>query len=474
MKKLLLIFILCSATLFGLMFSYADEQNTAFSISEDLPLLLSKEPSAAMKQLNENSAELQSIIAEQRFNLNILNSICYLGSYTGSFDGLSLQRSLEWRGADFDKAPLFNSEAYSDYYHIRTAKILEKYQYSEAFDCAAFIKNARTEFDSFIVSEKNNAQLMVLLQDKHFDKLVELEPAQRKQLFEEVLALRLPENNSKYLDNLYQQFEGRVRLQLLTEMVEINQKKLEALANKIGMIITSDKKGQLQLIYKDSQNKEVSVHIINVLGDDDGYRGLVKLYELYKKTDIRLIFTEEEGSSHEIDMTQAYSAIALDNEGYVHLNLDSLINNQKVQEVKSEAPAPDASIDNELLKSAELLYASRTKAAQEIVRELNRYGMYLELKDNKISNLYTRSFEAELMTWKKNLDLRLNSFGTAGTADFIAYIKLFSLLDRNPSKNDKERTLIAKFRNSDIQFRKTEDCSIWITDILYRLKYLQQ
>ncbi|MDF2532440.1 MAG: hypothetical protein K0Q65_2021 [Clostridia bacterium] len=71
------------------------------------------------------------------------------------------------------------------------------------------------------------------------------------------------------------------------------------------------------------------------------------------------------------------------------------------------------------------------------------------------------------------MDNKLNTFGIGGMADFMAYIKQFELLDRNPDKQSAERILIAKFRNSDIQFRTTEEGSLWITNMLYKIRAIK-
>jgi hypothetical protein len=97
----------------------------------------------------------------------------------------------------------------------------------------------------------------------------------------------------------------------------------------------------------------------------------------------------------------------------------------------------------------------------------------MELKDARVSNLYTKGFEARQKTWKKNLDNKLNTFGIGGSADLIAYVKQFELLDRNPNKGDKARVLVAKYRNSDIQFRTTQEGSIWLTNMISKLRLMK-
>jgi hypothetical protein len=419
---------------------------------------------------------LQSIIAEQGINLYTLNSIYNSGSYTGTFDGSSLKKCLDFENRFVENAPLFKSDIYRSYYSLRTAKVLKQYQTSELFNYAAFIKTGRQEFDSYIKGsvkdQSSMAQLTLLLQEKILDKIIELEPLKRKSFLDEALNLGLPANSSKSLDCLYQMFESRARLQLFDQMAEINKQKLQRLNQKIGMVITSEKSGGLLLQNRNSKSKDTKVQIINVLSEEDSYRGLTLLNELYNKQNYKLVFNEKGGRSHEIELEKAIYAIAIDDNGYVHLDLDGLFR----EETKiSENPAPEnpavLNVEANQLKQLELLYSGKSKASGEIVKELNRYNIYLELKDKKISNLYTKDFEASQKIWKKDLDNKLNSFGLGGSADFIAYIKQFELSDRNLGKQDKVRVLIAKFRNSDIQFRTTEESSIWLTNMLFKIRF---
>lgn len=478
LKKLFLIFTICAISLYSILSSYADTNNNAVNVMEDLPWVTSFEPENNLKYISEYNMSQQSIIAEQGINLNKLNTIYYLGSYNGSFDGGSLKKCLDWDNSFEEGAPLFKSELYKGYYGLRTEKILKQYQISEFFDYAVFIKTGRQEFDSYIkgaVKDQSGMwQLNLLLQEKILDKLTLIEPLRRKGFLDEVLDFGLPANRLKNLDCLYQMFESRVRLQLFDQMVDINNQKLQRLNLKIGIVITAQKSGKLLLQNEDIKNMDNVVQIINVLQEEDSYRGLTLLNELYAKQNYKLVFNKEGSSSHEIELEKAIYAIAIDENGYVHIDLDRLFE-EELQISENTAPANSAvsnALENQL-KQLELLYSSKTKAASEIVKELNRYSIYLELKDKKVSNLYTKGFEAGQKTWKKNLDNKLNTFGIGGRADFIAYIKQFELSDRNLSKHDKVRVLIAKFRNSDIQFRTTEEGSIWLTNMLFKIRFMK-
>jgi hypothetical protein len=445
---------------------------------EDLPLTVKFEPAENLKYLNQYNLQLQSIIAEQQLNLNTLISIYYLGSYDVNMAGSSLKRSLEWNIPLLEEAPIFKSDIYKGYFSTRTQKVLEQHKTSEDFNYANFTKTGRQDFDNYIKTalkdENSRIQLITLLQGKLYDKLIELEPAKRKALLDETLALGLPENSSNAIDCIYQLFESRVRLQMFSQMVDINKQKIQHLNQRIGLVITAEKKGQLMLQSKNSQSKDKAVQIMNLLENEEGYRGYAALHELYSKDDYKLIFTEESGSVYEVELEKAIAAITINKNGFVHIDLESLL--AEKQDIKEDVipTKPTTSNNNESqLKSLEMLYLNKSKAAKEIVKELNRYSIYLELKDKKISNIYTRSFESKQKVWKKDLESKLNSFGTGGMADFMAYIKQFELLDRKSIKQDKENQLIVKFRNTDIQFRKTEDGSIWISNMLYKVKYMK-
>lgn len=478
MKKLLLVFVLCALSLYSILFCYADVNSNAMNIMEDLPWINKFEPKDNLKYINEYNISLQSIISEQNRNLNTLNNIYYFGNNKESFDGNSLRKCLDWEGSFKEGAPLFKSDIYKGYYSLRTRNILKQYQTSKFFNYAAFVKTGRVEFDSYIKGivkdQSHMGQLTVLLQEKVFDKLLELEPLKRKGLLDEVLDIGLPANNSKSLDCLYQMFESRVRLQLFDQMADLSKQKLQSISHKIGIVITGEKSGELQLQSKDISNKDHVVNIINVLQEEDSYRGLTLLSELYNKNGYKLIFKEKDGDSQEMELEKAINAIALDEDGYMHLDIDSLFSEEVKARDGTVAINPAVStIGDAQLKQVELLYAAKSKAAAEIIKELNRYSIYLELKDKKANNLYTKSFEAGQKIWKKNLDNKLNNFGIGGSADFLAYIKQFELLDSNPNKSEKARLLITKFRNSDIQFRTTEEGSIWLVNVLSKFRLVK-
>lgn len=445
---------------------------------EDLPLVVKFEPGENLKYLNQYNLQLQSIIAEQQLNINTLNSIYYLGSKDVPMDGSSLKRCLEWDILLSEGAPLFKSELYKGYFGIRTRKVLEEYKTSEYFNYADFIKTARQDFDSYVKTnvrdEYSREQLAVQLQGKLFDKLIELEPVKRKALLDETLALGTPANNGNAMDCVYQLFESRVRLQMFSQLVELNKQKIQQLNQKIGIVIKTEKKGQLQLQSKDLQSKDKAVQIINVLENEKGYRGLTVLHELFDKKGYKLVFTEEMGSVYEIDLEQAIDAIAISENDFVYIDLEKLFaEKQEIKEEISPTNSADKNNQGNQLKPLESLYSNKTKAAKEIIKELNRYSIYLELKNKKISNYYTKSFESGQRLWKKNLESKLNAFGASGMADFMTYIKQFELLDRKTNKLNEEKLLIAKFRNSDLQFKKTEEGSLWITKLLFNFKYMK-
>jgi hypothetical protein len=474
LKKLFLIFTVCVFSLYSVMFCFADLQTKAVDMMEDLPLALKLEAFENQKYLKAYNDQLLSILAEQVQSLNTLNYIYYLGDYHGNFDGKSLQRCMKWKDEFVENAPLFNSDIYKGYYNIRTEKVLKEYQSSEAFDYASFTKTSRQEFDSYIKAalkdQNSRERLTVLVQSKLEDKLVE-QKTDRRAMFEEILSLRQPANYSKSLDYVFQLFESRVRIQLHRQMVDVNKLKLEKLIKNIGIVITAESRGQLLLQSIDVQSKEKPIQIINVLESEESYRGLTLLSELYGKENYKLIFMEENGTSKEIKLEKAMAAISMDENGNASLDLNKLFIEK--QEVAAVKPVININMNENQLKSLELLYSSKTKASQNIIKELNRYSIYLELKDKKISNTYTRSFEAKKMLWKKDMETKLNAFGTGGMADFMAYIKQFELLNSRTDKGNMEKALIAKFRNSDMQFRKTDEGSLWITNMLYKVKCMQ-
>lgn len=480
MRKLIAIFVICASILYSIMLCYAGE---ASNKQVDLPLASKYETKQALDQLNSFMTEGSGVLVEQQLNLNILEGFNYLGyDYTRSFDGKSLARTINWSGHYAAYAPIYQSEIYKGYYKVRTEKLLSKYRITQVFDNAAFARTARQEFDNYIKvtikNENTRKQLVILLQERLMDKLIELEPSKRKTVLDEIYSLRLPNNVVLCNDYIYQVFESQVRTEVLSQMLDINKEELTKLAHNVAVYITVDRSGTLQLQFENSEGKVEKLQILNVIKDNDSYRGLNVLYELYGKRDCSLIFTDNDNREHKIDINRALAAISLDEEGYLQLKLDELLEQKNTDIDGSNQIEPTVTNDKmsseEQLEVLESSYLSKASEAQVIVKELNRYSMYLELKNEGINNYFTRKFEAEKKAWKAVLDLKLNKFGPGGMSDFAAYIKQFVLLSRSElGQSERGKVVVAKFRNSVVQFRQPNDSSLWITDMLYNIKYMK-
>lgn len=261
-------------------------------------------------------------------------------------------------------------------------------------------------------------------------------------------------------------------------MIDINKEELTKLTHKVAVCITVDRSGTLQLLFEDSEGKIEKLQILNVIKDDDSYRGLSTLYELYSKQDCSLVFTDNDNKEYKVDINKALAAISLDEKGYLQLKLDSLLEQTDTYIEGSIQNEPvdtsDKNSSEEQMKVLETSYLSKASEAQVIVKELNRYSMYLELKNNSINNYFTRKFETEKKTWKVSMDQKLNNFGPGGMVDFAAYTKQFVLLSRSELGQSKRgKIVVAKFRNSVVQFRQPNESSLWITEMLYNLKYMK-
>ncbi len=480
MRKLIAIFIICVTILYGVIVCYAGEEN---SKQIELPLASKYETKQAEEQQNSFMTEVSGVLAEQQLNLNLLECFYYLGyDYTRSFDGKSLDRAMNWSRDYKADAPIYQSEIYKGYYKDRTEKRLKKYSNTYVFDNAAFTKTSRQEFDNYIKAtiknENTRKQLVILLQERLMDKLIELEPSKRKTVLDEIYSLRLPANINLCNDCIYQVFESQVRTEILRQMIDINKEELTKLTHKVAVCITVDRSGTLQLLFEDSEGKIEKLQILNVIKDDDSYRGLSTLYELYSKQDCSLVFTDNDNKEYKVDINKALAAISLDEKGYLQLKLDSLLEQTDTYIEGSIQNEPvdtsDKNSSEEQMKVLETSYLSKASEAQVIVKELNRYSMYLELKNNSINNYFTRKFETEKKTWKVSMDQKLNNFGPGGMVDFAAYTKQFVLLSRSELGQSKRgKIVVAKFRNSVVQFRQPNESSLWITEMLYNLKYMK-
>lgn len=480
MRRLSAIFIICAVVLFSNLFCYADEQ---FDLKRDLPLAMKYETNNEQEQLDAFIAGTEAILAEQQLNINTLSSVYYLGyAYAGSFDGISLKRSMSFNMKYPLNAPIYKSEIYKGYYRLRTEKLLKQYSITQTFDYGNFTKTSRLEFDKYMMiavkSEAVRRNLMVLLQEKLMDKLVELEPSKRKAFQDEIYSLGMPENSRLYQDYLYQVYEYGIRVELINQMLEINSEKLAKLAHDTAIRITAEKNGKLLLQYKNAESNVENLQVLNAVTEDHGYNGITVLSELYGRQDCRLVFMEDAGYEYKIDMDKALGAISSDDEGYLQLKLDSLlVQNQADIEGSNQPDAAEekeAKLREEQIKALEAAYKSKAVEAQAIIKELNRYSIYLELKNQGINNYFTRKFESDKKSWKATLEAKLNSFGPGGMADFAVFIKQFVLASRNElGQSDREKALIARFRNSVVQFRQPDDSSVWVTNMLYNLKYMK-
>ncbi len=475
MKRLLLIFVLCFLLIFGILFCYADETVKAVNIREGLPLTAGYAAAEQNKMIELYNGELPKLLAEQQLNLNILNSIYYFGSYQGVFTGSSLSRSLDWPGTTEDRSPLFASEIYQGYLRLRTEKVLQTYQTSGMFDYTAFIQNSRAQFDSYVKgavkTDSAKEQLLVQLQERLADKLPQLIDKKRKPLLDEIMSFRLPTNNSKSMDLLYQLFEEKARMETFDKLAALNKQKLEKLMDSIGVVVSSEKNGTVEI--KGKGKTDTPVQILNVLTDGTGYKGYIKLAQLYKLDGASLSFAPEGEQSFVTSAADALKDVHLDDRGLVSLNLDEWTKTAQNPQ-GSEGTNTVQQEREKYQKALAQMYQSKSKQAQEIIKELNRYSIYLDLKNKKTSNYYTKNFEDNLTSWKKSLDSKLNAFGPDGIADYVGYIKRFEQLNRTEEQTQDEALLIARFRNTDLQFKDTQEGMLWILDLLYKLKYMPQ
>lgn len=479
MRKLIAIFIICSTILYGIMLCYADDQGSG---PKDLPLASRYETKQALEELNAFTAEAERILAEQKINLDTLGSLYYLGyDYKSSFDGSSLEDSMNWNGHFEADSPIYKSEVYKGYYKLRTEKPLSRYRSSLSFDYEAFIKSARQEFDSYIKSavksEAERTKLVILLQEKLTDKLPELETAERKAALDEIYSLRVLEKAALCNDYIYQVFESRVRTEVLMQMLEINKASLGEFASDIAINISAQTRGSLLIKYKNADGTEAVVQILNTAKDDSSYCGFTVLHEFFGKKESSLVFVDSSGQEHIIEMSRALKAISLNDRRYLQLELDGLLEMKEdavnSPEITEQTEDKNLKLD-EQLKDFEALHSRKAAEAQVIIKELNRYSIYLELKSKNIQNSFTRSFEAQNKQWNAAIEARLKNFGPGGMADFASYIKQFVLLSRSElGQTERGRIITARFRNSVVQFRQPNESSLWITDMLYNLKYMK-
>lgn len=474
MRKLFAIFIVCSTLLFSILFCYADEQT---DMKKDLPLALKYETQTAQMQLGNFETEAKKILLEQQLNMDLLSSLYYLGyAYTGSFDGHSLERSISLSKNFYLDAPIYRSDIFKGYYKLRAERLIKQYSTLQVLDYGALTKAARQDFDNYIKASVTNAalkeNLTVLLQEKLMDKLIDLEPGNRKAALDEIYSLRLPANVGLCNDYLYESFEYGTRLQVLSQILEANREKIFVLSHAVALNITSEKRGTLLLQYVDSKGKIESLQVLSVNKAEQGYNGMTVVGELIGKKDGRLVFIDEAGKEQSIDIDRALEAVSLDDKGFLRLSLEGLPNEEQPEHLDTKV-ADSATDFESQIKPLLTLYNSKTAEAQVIIKELNRYSMYLELKKTGITNNFVRTFETNKKSWKTAMNARIEHFGPGGMADFAAYIKQFELADRSDlGRSEEGRLLAARFRNSVVQFRKIDDSSVWITDMLYNLKYM--
>jgi tRNA splicing endonuclease len=390
-----------------------------------------------------------------------------------------------------DTSLIFRDGIFMDYYEMRTAKVLEEYKKSGMLDFSAFIGRGQQEFDIFLKEiqkdDRKRNRVILLLQDKLTDKMFSDDVDNKSGYYGNVLALRSQSNSDKRNQSIYELMESRVRLKLLQELVDINRESIEAYLDKLKVTINNDTSGVFSFRYiSDIEERTVledSIYMTTANPKDKLVLSLGRLATVYGKA----TFTDKKADVKIMSRDSIWNKISVGAEGGLEVSLgETYINESEMPgyDILSIIPDNKRTVDiDELSKRGKILENSSEetqKLAQEITKDLCALSIYRDLKSKGIYNSYTAKFEADEGAWLKKLNKNLNAMnklvvgtGDAGVIGFLRYIRQYVDYSRDcTDAGFAESRAVLAFRDTVLQFRQVEAGALWITDMLYQIKYL--
>lgn len=480
MKRAALFFLLLLMLQYPMLMScYGDVQGQDSSLLADLTLLSSYESKTEQEMLVSKAVVLSGLLdAEKALTDKLIRIQSGDTKAIRAFERDSLLRIFQYKAADTSgSAFIFNDAIVEAYEQTRRASLDNLIAAKNNFDRITFLKAGPADFERFFKQieskPEQSLRLTLLLQDKLMDKAKEENIPNKEAYFEEVLALRLPQNKSKLKSIAYQVLESRARLHLLEQLLYEDRQLIEKRLQELRVKVYSSTGGSLDFSYTPISNPvEVKKYAVYVPAGESLLTLPLGMLVMING-DIR--FQSKKEMVHSLTRESLLDAIQFDNGKRLFIDLDAAVSNQPVFLGGSNANSPSAldnrSIPNDVSTvtgNMKSIHSDRMKEAGMIMTELRRYEIYLSAKQKGIANAYTNRFAKGLPQWKINLSLLLRQFkpgpepNGSGMPEYYMYIRQYTDFD-----NDS----ILQLREQALQFMNLKEGCLWILDMLYKTKY---
>ncbi|MFZ5353195.1 MAG: hypothetical protein ACOZCL_10810 [Bacillota bacterium] len=455
-----------------------DAELTNNDIFRDLTDFKSIETAEQYQKLYEYGSYLRELLKKERILFNIINSIYYTGSSSEALDTSALKEVINWKSTPIkDYSILFGGSFFGEYYHERL-KAEVKVAEEDFFSDSAYHSEALTYFKEYVKksSLKNNGyeQLIMALQDKLLEKLINSETDDGDKYFIDVLSLRDIGNTKKAEMYIYQLYESRIRIFMLESLLKEKLKNLKDIAAKTFIGVYGKSSGTVYI--KDISNNDISSTYIyekNFRRTGDKYKCSLPLVYLINAEHYELYFKAAGKDAVKVTGDALISCITINSKGYLELSIDKALNNEAI--LKSSETESYEEEEYRLELAAKKLTEYKQKA-KNIIAEMNNFSIYREMKLKTGESEYVKEFEKNKAKWLGSFKSLLYDFTAAGKEDtskisgFIAFNKTYVDICRRAETEDSEaRKLLSCYRQEILQYRQIEEANLWILDMFYHI-----
>ncbi len=463
-------------------------------ILSDLELLEQLETADYLKNMENYSTELYSIFNKGSRIIQFIDRFVEaLPEGYLPFEANELQDVLQKKAEPSkDNSVLFRDSIFSDYYAIRTEKILEAYEKTGYADIAGFIGRAEKEFGLFmegLLKDETRAERMILLlQEKLTCNMYYEGLTDKSRYFEQVLALRseaLAEARKRYA---YELIESRTRIKLLEELVDINCGMLSERLEKVKVHIRTDTSGILSYQYaSDIRKSALDKHLVYLTTGLADYKLLLPLRRL-AYIQGRPTFAGRNQESMTMTRDSIWKSIKT-GPGGLEVSLEEAYISE------SDIPGDDIPLlihDSNVSESVEKFFEEGKgleshspeveNLAYDITKALSILDHYFQLKEKGISNSLTAKFDKEKDVWSSDFSEKLDLMNRltagleaaeSGCTGFLGYIYRYVDYSRRcKAEGMPESKAVLVFREKVLQFREADEGMLWIIDMLYKAEQL--
>lgn len=493
MKKWLAVLIIALLLFPGMNDFYCDASANA-DILSDLKLLEQLETAKLFKNAQDYSRELCHQFSEGSRLIELMDGLgSDITANTQPVGAGELLNALCYEAMELeDYSMLYRDSMFSDYYAMRTEKVIGEYVKTGKADLNSFMGSGGKDFSLFMSGLSKDAgkseRIILLLQEKLISKMYNNDLKDKSGYFDRMLALRAETDSSIRNKYIYELIESRVRIKLLEELVNINNKILRAYLEQTKVLVRTDKSGILSLQYTSDIEKgtlqKYTVYLATGIADYKLYLPLSRFTALQGNP----VFTGKNAEPRMMSRDSLWNSIRIGADGGLEVSLENaFISDSEISDSDASQmiPAGQTSAETGRLyeegKKLENYPKEVQNLAQDITRDLNTLDNYLDLKDKGISNSLTAKFESGKEAWLKAFDGKLNRFnkliagsGTeeTGFVGFLNYVNRYVDYNRRSTAAGMPQSKeVLVFRDSVLQFRQIDEGLLWIIDMLYKVKY---